>query len=91
MKVDVHLPSGAGCSVTVSAEAPISELKATVQQHFKRRLKLVAKGRQLDLTATLTQFGLQDGDSVAAVVQLGKLASAHEAFALHAHGSELVT
>ena len=44
MKVDVRLPSGAGLSVAVSPEALISELKATVQQHFKRRLKLVAKG-----------------------------------------------
>ena len=50
MNVDDNLPSGDGCSVAVSPETPISELKAAAQL-FRRRLKLTAKGRQLDLTA----------------------------------------
>ena len=52
MKVDVHLPSADVCSVEVSPETLVSELKAAAQQHFQRRLKLIAKCRQLDLTAT---------------------------------------
>ena len=54
MKVNVHLPSGDGCSIEVSPETPISELKAAAQQHFQRRLTLTAQGGQLDLTATVT-------------------------------------
>ncbi|CAJ1362411.1 unnamed protein product [Effrenium voratum] len=55
MKVHVHLPSGGGCSIEISPATPISELKAAAQQHFKRRWKLIAKGQQLDLTATVTE------------------------------------
>ncbi|CAJ1435226.1 unnamed protein product [Effrenium voratum] len=50
-----------------------------------------AEGRQLDLAATLNEAGLQDGDVVVAVVQLGKLAATYKAFALHGHGGEVVT
>ena len=87
MKVDVHLVSGDACSVEVSPETLISE----AQQHFQRRLKLTAKGPQLDLKATLSEAGLRDGDVVAAVAQLGKLAATHSAFAWHGHGGEVVT
>ena len=91
MKVDVHLPSGVGCSISLSPKRPISELKATAQQHFQRHLKLTANGRQLDLKTTLSEAGLRDGDVVAAVVQLGKLASTGTAFAFHGNGDEVVT
>ena len=89
MKVHVHLPSGGGCSIEVSLATPISELKAAAQQHFKRRLKLIAKGQQFDLTATVAEAWLRDGDVVTAVVQLGKLAASHGSFAFHGHGGEL--
>ena len=75
----------------VSAAMPVSELKAAVQQHLQHRLKLTANGRQLDLTATLSEAGLQDGDVVVAVVQLGQLAAARKAFAWHGLGGEIVT
>ena len=91
MKLDVLLPSGGGFSTEVSPAKLASELKAAAQQHFQRRLKLIAKGRQLDLTATLSEAGLQDGDVVLAIVQLGKLAASHKAFALCGHGPEIVT
>ena len=92
MKLDVHLPSGDGFSVEVSPAMRMSELKAAVQKHFQQRLKLTAKGQQLDLTATLNEAGLRDGDLVTAVVQLGKLCAAtSKAFALHDHGDEVVT
>ena len=41
------------------------ELKAAAQQHCQCRLKhiLIANGRQLDLTATLSEAGLREGDS----------------------------
>ena len=77
MKVHVHLPSGEGYSIEVSPATPISELKAAGQKHFQRFLKLIAEGRQLDLTT--------------AVVQLGKLAGTSKAFAWHGHGGEVVT
>ena len=80
MKVNVHLPSGDGYSVEVSPETAI-----------QRRLRLIAKGCQLDLTATLCQLGLRDRDAVAAVAQLGQLAAAREAFSWHGHTSEVVT
>ena len=91
LKVDVCLPSGDCYSISVSPERPISELKATAQRHFQRLLKLTANGRQLDFTATLSEAGLRDGDVVAAVVQLGKLATTGAAFALHGNGDEVVT
>ena len=91
MKVDVHLPSGDRFSVEVSPATPVSQLKAAAQQHFQRRLRLTAKGRQLDLTATLSEAELRDGEVVTAVVELGKLAATHQAFALNGHGSEVVT
>ena len=90
MQVHVHLPSGDGCSISRSSKRPISELKATAQQHLKRRLKLTANDRQLNLAATLGEAGLRDGDVVAAVVQLGKLAASDRAFAWHTHGGEVV-
>ncbi|CAJ1354794.1 unnamed protein product [Effrenium voratum] len=91
MKVHVHLPGGDGCSARLSPKLPITELKAAAQQHFQRRLKLTSEGRQLDLTATLSEAGLRDGDVVAAVVQLGELAATDEAFAWHGPGGEVVT
>ena len=48
------MPSGEGCSFDVSAATLVRELKAAVQQHFQRRLKLTAEGRQLDVAATVT-------------------------------------
>ena len=70
MQVEVHLLSGSGFSISLSPETPIRELKAAAQQHFQRGfLKLFAKGQPLDLTATLSQAGLRDGDVVDAVVQ----------------------
>ena len=91
MKVNVHLPSRDGCSVEVSPSTLISELKAAAQQHFQRRLKLIAEGRQLDLTATLDEAGLQDWDVVTTVVQLRKLARTQKAFAFHGNRGELLT
>ena len=91
MKVDVHLPSGDGCPIEVAPATLISELKAAAQKHFQRRLKLTAKGHQLDLTATLSEAGLREGDVVTAVVQRGKLAATIRAFAWHSHGGEVVT
>ncbi|CAJ1340293.1 unnamed protein product [Effrenium voratum] len=91
MKVDVHLPSGDGCSIEVSPSTTISELTAAAQQHFKLCLKLIAKGQQLDLTHTLSEAGLRDGDVVAAIVQLPKLAATSRAFAWHGPGGEIVT
>ena len=91
MKVDVYLPSGDGCSIAVSPETPVRELEAAACQHFERRLKLITKGQQLDLTLTLSEAGLRDGDVMAAVVLLGKLAATYGAFAWHAHGGEVVT
>ncbi|CAJ1415182.1 unnamed protein product [Effrenium voratum] len=91
MKVDVYLPSGDGCSLAVSPETPMRKLKAAAQQHFRRRLKLTAKGLQLDLTATVSEAGLRDGDVVDAVVQLGKLAATLKALAWYDHSGEVVT
>ena len=91
MKVDVCLPSGDSCSVAVSPETPIRELRAAAQHQFHRPLKLSAQGQQLDLTATLSQAGLRDGDVVAAVVQLGQLAATGSAFAWHGPEGEVVT
>ena len=86
MKVDVYLPNGDGRSVEVSAETPISQLRAAAQQHFQRRLTLIAKGRKLDLAASLSEARLRDGEAVAAVVQLGQLAATGKALAWHCHG-----
>ena len=86
MKVDVYLPSGNCCSISLSPESTVSELTAKAQQHFDRRLKLTAKGLQLDVAATLSRAGLQDGDAVDAVVQPLQLAASAAAFALEVGG-----
>ena len=91
MKVDVYLPSGAGCFIAVSPETPISELKAAAQHKFQRRLKLTAEGRELDLTATLSEAGLRDRDVLTAVVQLANVAATDRAFAFHGYGGQVVT
>ena len=91
MKVDVYLPSGDGCSIEVTPATLISELKVAAQHHFQRPLTLIAKGQQLDLTATLDDAGLRDVDVVDAVVNLGKLAATDYAFAWHGHRGEVVT
>ena len=84
----VDLPSGDGCSIEVSP-APISELTAA-QQHFQR-VRLTARGQRLDPAPTLSEAGLQDGDVLAAVVQLGKLAANCKAVAWHGCEGEVVT
>ena len=89
MKVDVYLPNGVGCSVEISPAMLVSELKAAAQQHFQRPFKLTAKGRRLDLTATVSEAGLGDGEIVAAVAELGKLAATAKAFALYGMGPKL--
>ena len=91
MKVHVYLPSGDGCSIEVSPATPISNLKDAAQQHFQRCLQLAAKGQQLDLTATLSEVGLRDGDVVTAVVRLRKLAATDAAFALYGLEGKVVT
>ena len=80
MRVHVHLPSGDDCSVSLSENRPISELNDAAQHRFPRRLKLTAKGQQLDLTVTLSEAGLRDGDMVTAVAQLGKVAATGQAW-----------
>ena len=76
----------------MSPETPVRELKAAAQQQFQRRfLKLTAKGRPLDLSATLSRAGLRDGDVVDAVVQPVKLAATKKAFALYVQGGEVLT
>ena len=47
MKLEVSLPSGSACCVSISAERPVSELRAQAQQHFQRRLVLCARGQPL--------------------------------------------
>ena len=87
----MYLPSGDGFSIAVSPAMLVKELQAAAGQHFQRRLTLIAKGQQLDLTLTLSAAGLRDGDVVAAAVQLGKVAASDAAFAWYAHGDEVVT
>ena len=74
----------------VSPATPMSELMAAAQQHIQRRLKLTAKDRWLDLTATLRDARLRDGDVVDAVAQPGTLAATYKAFVC-VHGGEVVT
>ena len=64
---------------------------AAAQQHIQRRLKLTAKDRWFDLTATLRDARLRDGDVVDAVAQPGTLAATYKAFVWHVHGGEVVT
>ena len=45
LQLDVHLPSGRGCVISLAPESLVSVLKATAQRHFQRRcLRLTAKG-----------------------------------------------
>ena len=58
---------------------------------FSRFLKLTAKGQPLDLTVTLSQAGLRDGNVVDAICLPVKLAATGSAFALYVQGGEVVT
>lgn len=65
-------PSGKSCSVSLPAPnaSRVREVKAEAQQQFQRRfLSLAFRGQQLDQLLTLRDAGLQDGDTIAAVVQ----------------------
>ncbi|CAJ1436899.1 unnamed protein product [Effrenium voratum] len=88
MQVHVYLPSGKGCSLTVSPEWKVYEVKAEAQRQLKRCcLSLAFGGQQLDPSCTLSDSGLQDGDSIAAIAQPIKLASTRGAFALVVEGA----
>ncbi|CAJ1363852.1 unnamed protein product, partial [Effrenium voratum] len=92
MIVEVCLPSGRACTVTLAPESRGSELKIAAQQHFQLSfLRLVVRGRQLDLGSTLSQAGLKDQDTVDAIVQRATLAATDRAFALYVAGGSVVT
>ncbi|CAJ1363519.1 unnamed protein product [Effrenium voratum] len=87
MEVYVYLPSGKSCSFVLPPETRIREVKAEAQRQFKCRfLRLAFAGQQLDLSSTLRDLGVQNGDHIDAVVQPVKLASNDSAFAFFVGG-----
>ena len=92
MQVHVYLPSGKSCSVSLpSPESSVHELKAAAQQEFKRRfLRLAFKAQQLELSSSLSEAGVENGDHIDAFVQPVKLASTNHDFALHFAGGAVV-
>ncbi|CAJ1345141.1 unnamed protein product [Effrenium voratum] len=90
--VEVHLPSGRGCSVDLPCGARVAELKACAQRLLSRRfLRLIFGGQQLEPELTLCQAKIRDGDVVHAVVQPVAVAATESAFALYVHGGGVVT
>ena len=58
LSVHVQLASGKGCSLAVSPEPSIHEVKTEAQQRLKRRrLRLAFGGQQLDPSPTLNEVG----------------------------------
>ena len=87
MEVNVCLSSGRSCSVTLPSQATVHELKAEVQGKLNLRfLRLAFGGQLLDLSSTLSDVGVRDGDSISAIVQPLKLASTHGAFTCYVAG-----
>ena len=70
----------------------MGDLKAAAQRQFNKRfLKLAVSGQQLDLTLTLQEAGLADGDCATAVRQHVEIFAAWSGFALLVHNSGVVT
>ena len=81
------MASGKSCSLVLSPNASVRELKAEAQKLLRRRfLRLALQGQLLDISSSLLEVGVRDGDSIDAVVQPVKLSSSDKAFAFHTLG-----
>ena len=76
IKLEVSLPSGRCETVAVSQSGNVADLKIAAERLLGQRfLRLAeAEGRLLDPTESLQLYGLQDGDSIAAIAQQPKIA-----------------
>ena len=92
IKLEVSLPSGCCETVTVLPSGTIADLKVAAQQLFGQRfLRLAAAdGNLLNSASSLRLSGLQDGDSLTAVVQRPKIAATWYAFSLWCVGAARV-
>ena len=71
-------------------QSSIRQLKAEVQQHFQRRfLRFAFKGQLLDPSASLSEVGVRDGDSIDAISQSLRLASTDVGVALYVEGGAM--
>ena len=68
MQIDVCLPSGKSCSVSLPPDSSVRELRAKAQQQLKHSLRLVFRGQELHPLCTLNEVGVHDGDSIDAIV-----------------------
>ena len=92
LSVDVCLPSGSSCSIELLPGSRVCDLKVEAQRQLRRGfLKLAFRGRQLDLSSTLSDLGVRSGDSIDALVQPVKIACTRKAFAAYVPGGSVVT
>lgn len=92
LKLIAALPSGQTTAVTIQKSERVECLTTKVQTAFARNfLRLMhPNGSFLDLTASIDDSGLKDGDTINVIVQQPKIAATTGAFALWAVGSNRV-
>eukprot|EP00435_Cladocopium_sp_Y103_P039094 s1800_g10.t1 len=90
LKIDVSLPSGRGETVSVLESATVVDLKIAAQQSLGQRFLRLASpdGHALDPADRL--YGLQNGDSLAAIALQPKIAATCRAFALWVVGGDKI-
>ena len=88
LKVEIALPSGHCETLSVRQSSKIGALRILAQKLFGRGfLRLVTEGYSLtDPAESILDVGLQDGDSLTALVLEAKLVATQEAFALWCRG-----
>ena len=93
LHLNVSLPSGRCASLSLPLDGTILDLKLAAQQSLGQGLlRLFAPdGRLLNQKRTLQASGLQDGDSITAVVQKLKAAATESTVALWCSGGGVVT
>ena len=93
LQVNVALASGRSVNLSVPESCKVQDLKVLAQQSFGQGfVKLItAEGRRLnDLTKTLDESGIQDGNHLMAIAQEAKLAATDQAFALWCCGGDRI-
>ena len=92
LRINVVLASGHSETFSVLLSSTIADLRVIAQQSFRLGfLKLVAgDGSVLDPAKSLEAEGLQDGDTLTAIVQQVRLVSASATFAIFCCGGDQV-
>ena len=93
LQVNIVLASGRSENLSIEQSSKVGDLKSLAQNCFARgRLRLLAAdGRALlDLSQSLQDAGLQEGDTLTAIAREAKIAATHRAFAFWCLGEDRI-